>query len=161
MKIFRSFSSDETKRFGYDIAQSLIVDRSARNARALVVALRGDLGAGKTTFTQGFFRGLGIKRNPTSPTFVIMRRYKVRAKHFKNIYHFDAYRLKKAEDLAVLEFENVLSDPRNVVLIEWPERIEKAIPKRAIRLDFSYGKKENERIIKVRSGFLGILQEKK
>jgi len=153
MKIFRSFSSDETKRFGRDIAQSLIVDRSARSARALVVALRGDLGAGKTTFTQGFFQGLGIKRNPTSPTFVIMRHYKVRAKRFKNIYHFDAYRLRKIEDLAVLEFENILSNPGNIVLIEWPEKIEKAIPKKTMRLDFSYGKKENERIIKIRSGF--------
>ena len=87
--------------------------------------MRGDLGAGKTTFTQGFFRGLGIKRNPISPTFVIMRRYAVPRKHFKNIYHFDAYRLKRTEDLAVLGFDDVLSDAKNIVLIEWPERVGK------------------------------------
>jgi tRNA threonylcarbamoyladenosine biosynthesis protein TsaE len=161
MKIFRSFSSDETKRLGRDVAKSLITDRSAYVIHALVITLRGDLGAGKTTFTQGFFRGLGIKRNPTSPTFVIMRHYKVRAKRFRDIYHFDAYRLKKVEDLAVLKFEDILSDPGNMVLIEWPERIKEAIPKKAIRLDFSYGKKENERIIKMKSGLPEVLQAKK
>ena len=76
--------------------------------KALVIALRGDLGAGKTTFTQGFFRGLGIKRNPISPTFVIMRRYALHAEGFRNVYHFDAYRLKKEEDMEVL---GVRKDP--------------------------------------------------
>lgn len=152
-KTLRSFSSEETKAFGNEIAESLIAQRAVSGTGALVVALRGDLGAGKTTFTQGFFRGFGIKRNPVSPTFVIMRRYAVRSKHFKNIYHFDAYRLKKAEDLAVLEFDHILADAHNVVLIEWPEKIAEAIPRCAVRLDFSYGKKENERMIKVGAGF--------
>jgi tRNA threonylcarbamoyladenosine biosynthesis protein TsaE len=159
MKIFHSFSSEETKRFGKEIAESAIdkLNNPARMKTALVIALRGDLGAGKTTFTQGFFRGLGMKKNPVSPTFVIMRRYKIPGlkpkvkSRFTDIYHFDAYRLKKAEDAEVLELGKILSDPGNIILIEWPEKIEGVLPRGVIRLDFVYGKKENERIIKLGS----------
>jgi tRNA threonylcarbamoyladenosine biosynthesis protein TsaE len=157
MKVFHSFSSEETKTFGAEMAESLIAHRSAQSARALVIALRGDLGAGKTTFTQGFFRGLGIRRNPISPTFVIMRRYKVPAdrksqvaSRIIDIYHFDAYRLKKAEDAAVLEIDQILADPKNIILIEWPEQIKKILPKDAVWLEFEYGQKENERVIKIK-----------
>jgi tRNA threonylcarbamoyladenosine biosynthesis protein TsaE len=146
--MFRSYSSEETKILGAEIAKKI----SKRKEGALVIALRGDLGAGKTTFVQGFFRGLGIKRNPISPTFVIMRRYKIFTRRFADIYHFDAYRLKKAEDIAVLEFEKILSNPKNIVLIEWPEKIEEALPRGTMRLDFIHGKKENERVIKIKPG---------
>ena len=165
MKIFHSFSSEETKAFGAEIAKSLIAppssrlrrasDRSTSNTGALVIALRGDLGTGKTTFTQGFFRGLGMKRNPISPTFVIMRRYKVPSRKpkvrscFTDIYHFDAYRLKKEEDVEVLEFGKIMSDPKNIVLVEWPEKIKGVLPRGTMRLDFIHGKKENERTIKM------------
>ena len=82
-----------------------------------------------------------------------MRRYGIEKRKskkgncFKNIYHFDAYRLKKAEDMEVLEFGDVIADPSNIVLLEWPERIREALPKTAIWLKFEYGKKENERKI--------------
>jgi tRNA threonylcarbamoyladenosine biosynthesis protein TsaE len=148
------------------MAESLIAHRLAQSARALVIALRGDLGAGKTTFTQGFFRGLGIKRNPISPTFVIMRRYRVAkrpafarasagkklqiANCFTDIYHFDAYRLKKIEDVAVLEIDRILADPKNIILIEWPERIKKILPRGAVWFEFKYGKQENERMIRMK-----------
>lgn len=156
MKTVRSFSFEETKMFGAEIARALIADRRTRSTGALVIALRGDLGAGKTTFTQGFFRGLGIKRNPISPTFVIMRRYnmprrtpKVKSR-FTNVYHFDAYRLKKEEDVEVLEFGKIMSDPKNIILVEWPEKIQGIFPRDTVRLDFFHGKKENERIIKIK-----------
>jgi len=130
---------------------------TSQKKHAVVIALRGDLGAGKTTFTQGFFRGLGVQRNPVSPTFVIMRRYKVPSRmsnverHVTDVYHFDAYRLKKAEDVAVLEFGSILSNPRNIIIVEWPERIRKVLPKQTIWLEFRYGKKENERTIRAGS----------
>lgn len=131
------------------MAQSLIAHHSGRCVHALVLALRGDLGAGKTTFTQGFFRGLGIKQNPISPTFVIMRRYVLRNSEFRNVYHLDAYRLKKEEDMEVLEFGKILADPKNIILIEWPEKIQGVLPRGTVRLDFIHEKKENERMIKV------------
>lgn len=156
MKTVHSFSSEETKALGTEIAGSLAARRGS-GGRACVVALWGDLGAGKTTFTQGMFRGLGVKRRPISPTFVIMRRYKVPARRlssaerrFTDIYHFDAYRLKKEEDAAVLGFEKILADPKNIVLVEWPEMIKGVLPSGAAQIDFRYGKKENERIIKIK-----------
>jgi tRNA threonylcarbamoyladenosine biosynthesis protein TsaE len=154
MKAFHSFSSEETKRFGGEIAESLLGNENRRTKAATVIALRGDLGAGKTTFTQGFFRGLGIRRSPTSPTFVLMRRYAMRRAGFLNVYHIDAYRLSGAAATDALDMDAVLKEPRNIVLVEWPEKIEDILPRGTMRLDFAYGKKENERIIKMRSGFL-------
>ncbi len=153
MKTFQGFSSEETKRFGKEIAESLLSDKDRKTRMAMVITLRGDLGAGKTTFTQGFFRGLGIRRSPTSPTFVLMRRYAMRRAGFSNVYHIDAYRLSGAAATDALDMDAVLKDPRNIVLVEWPEKIEDILPRDAMRLEFAYGKKENERIIKIKSGF--------
>lgn len=157
MKIFRSYSSAETKQFGFDLAQRVAgVELSdSHDHAALVIALQGDLGAGKTTFTQGFARGLGIRRRATSPTFVIMRRFAlpVSAKHkehFKTLYHIDAYRLKKPDALKHLDFKEILADPTAIVLIEWPERVKGSLPRKAIWLKFQHGKKENERIIRTK-----------
>lgn len=121
-------------------------------------ALQGDLGAGKTTFTQGFLKGLGSKKRATSPTFVLMRRHALGGargaargarEKFKNIFHIDAYRLKKPEHLAALELDVILNEPGNIVLIEWPEQAKKFLPKDAVWIKFKYGKKENERTITV------------
>lgn len=158
MKIYQSFSSEKTKEIGNLLAQKIINSRVAKpqTRNAVMLALQGELGAGKTTFTQGFFQGLGIKRRAVSPTFVIMRRYKIPAgtkqgtDRLTNVYHMDAYRLKKAEDLAVLEFDAILSNPKNLVLIEWPERIKEILPKNAIWLKFQHGEKENERKIQIK-----------
>lgn len=67
-----------------------------------------------------------------------------------NVYHIDAYRLKKPEHLAVLKFDEILGEPRNVVLIEWPEQAKDLLPKNALWLKFTYGKKENERTITIK-----------
>lgn len=146
MKTFRSFSPEETKQFGHAMAESLVRERGKK---AIIIALRGDLGAGKTTFTQGFFRGLGIRRNPISPTFVLMRRYPYRRHGFSDIYHIDAYRLSGTVAAAAIEMDTILKDPKNIVLVEWPEKVEDILPRGAVRLDFIHGKKENERTIKI------------
>jgi len=125
-----------------------IAESEPRNKNATAVALQGDLGAGKTTFTQGFLRGLGIKRRAVSPTFIIMRRYKISNSQFKNLYHFDAYRLKQASDLEALEFKMIMANLENIILIEWPERIKEILPKHAKWIKFAHGKKENERVIR-------------
>ena len=160
MKTFQSYSSRETKEFGAALAKKIIASQEAlrartrvASARAIVVALQGDLGAGKTTFTQGFARGLGLKRRMASPTFIIMRRFAIprSAKNptpkFKNIYHIDAYRLKKLDSLEVLGLKEILPDPKNILLIEWPEKIKKILPKETVWIKFRHGKKENERVI--------------
>jgi tRNA threonylcarbamoyladenosine biosynthesis protein TsaE len=126
--------------------------RKSVQKRALVIALQGDLGAGKTTFVQGFLKGLGIKKRATSPTFIIMRRYKIPrtlAVRRSHLHHMDAYRLRKPEDVSSLGFKEILADRQNIILIEWPENIKGALPRRTRRIQFKYGKKENERIIKI------------
>jgi tRNA threonylcarbamoyladenosine biosynthesis protein TsaE len=141
--IYQTFSSEETKKLGADVARAL------KGGHA-VFALQGELGAGKTTFVQGFVKGLGSKKHVTSPTFVLMRRHGLSGKRFSNIFHIDAYRLKNPEHLKALELDVILKDPRNVVLIEWPEQAKKMLPKDATWIKFKYGKKENERIIVVK-----------
>lgn len=114
---------------------------------ARVVALVGDLGAGKTAFTQGFAKALGIKRHLPSPTFLIFRSYKLEVSGYKFLYHADVYRLDDASELGVIDFDKVLADSQNIVLIEWADKIKEILPKDTIWLNFSHGAKETERII--------------
>ena len=153
--MYRSSSSEETKKLGYDIARTLTRDDAVNKKCATVFALQGDLGAGKTTFVQGFLKGLGSKKRATSPTFVLMRRHALRArragsqKKFKTVFHIDAYRLKKPEHVAALTLDVILNEPSNILLIEWPERAKKFLPKNMTWIKFKYGKKENERIVAI------------
>jgi len=102
---------------------------------------------------QGFFKGLGMKKRASSPTFVIMRRYALPRvcahKGLANVFHADAYRLKGAKHFAAIGFKEILADPRNVALIEWAERIKNILPKDAVWLAFRHGKHENERHIMI------------
>lgn len=140
---------------GYDIAHTLARNGATEKNAATVFALQGDLGAGKTTFVQGFLKGLGSKKRATSPTFVLMRRHALRAgragsqKKFKNVFHIDAYRLKKPEHVAVLTLDVVLNKPDNILLIEWPEQVKKFLPKNRTWIKFKYGGKENKRTITI------------
>jgi len=145
MKTYKSFSSEETRKFGEAMAKDLLVAK--HTGRARIFALKGDLGAGKTTFTQGLIKGLGSKRRATSPTFVIMRRHALKNARHKNIFHIDAYRLATAEHLAVLGFKEIAADAKNIIVIEWPERAKKILPKHTTWIEFRHGKKENERTI--------------
>lgn len=138
-------SAEQTQKIGKDIARKIIAD--GKKSKAVVVGLKGDLGGGKTTFTQGFAKGLGIKDKILSPTFVILKRFQIKSKQFKNFYHIDCYRLKDEKDLLELGFEEVISDPENIVLIEWPEKIKKILPKDTIIIEFDFID-ENKRKIK-------------
>lgn len=116
-------------------------------ARATLLALSGDLGAGKTTFVQGIAQALGVEEQVTSPTFVIMKIYPVGKPvasngaddlFFKHLVHMDAYRLKGKEHLRVLGWEALLADPGNLICIEWPEKIHDGIPADAVGIRFRY-----------------------
>lgn len=145
MTTYKSFSSIETKKLGARLAREVLKQKPKKEA--LVLGLDGNLGAGKTTFTQGFVGGLGVKSRVLSPTFIMMRRFAIKKRHFKNLYHVDCYRVKKPEELSVLGLRELFKDPQNIVLIEWPDRIKKLLPGRAMKINFNYGKKENERTI--------------
>lgn len=106
-----------------------------------VFCLVGDLGAGKTLFTQGFAKGLGVAEKVTSPTFALMNQYRGRLV----VTHFDLYRLEREEELDEIGFYEFAEDERGVVLIEWADKFPDALPKPHIRLEIERGETEDER----------------
>ena len=115
---------------------------------ALVVGLYGDLGSGKTTFTQAVAKIFGITADVTSPTYVIEKIYDIKHDSFKKLIHIDAYRLDFAKELLALEWERTLSDSRNIIFIEWPERVLEALPENHAKIYFKF-LNENEREIEI------------
>ncbi len=103
------------------------------------VGLIGELGAGKTAFVKGVAKALRIKQRVNSPTFVLMRVYKV-AKHssIKHLVHVDAYRLHKAASLSAIGLDDYIEDPSSLVLIEWADRVKAIMPKKAIVIRFKH-----------------------
>lgn len=110
---------------------------SENKSGASILALYGDLGAGKTTFTQTLGEILGIKEDITSPTFVIMKRYQTANESFRSLIHIDAYRLNSPEELSVLGFQDWLNEERALVVIEWADKVESLLPPTTTRLQFT------------------------
>ena len=118
--------------------------------KAAIVALRGELGAGKTTFMQALARELGILEPVQSPTYVLMKSYPISFERFTTLVHIDAYRLENPEEFAALNPSIFLDDPRALVCIEWPERLGNTLPQPDITLEFSGdGLPPGERQVKV------------
>ena len=169
------FAGEVATRKAGEILGELLREQPA-GRRAFVLALEGELGAGKTTFIRGLAKGLGIRENITSPSFLIARRYRFSslrgAEHSKSlsarrrgnltgllrgvypepsrgarndgeervIWHFDFYRFNRVvtrRDLALLNFPEILQDPRNIVAIEWAERVEGFLPREKLTLRFN------------------------
>ena len=119
----------------------------AKNYKGGVIALIGDLGAGKTTFTQGFAEGLGIKDKIISPTFVLMRQHPV-PNSKKVLYHIDLYRLEGEINIRELGISELIDDTEAIVLIEWAEKIEQKLPDNTLKINFRKAE-EDLRIIEV------------
>ena len=119
-----------------------------KNKQATVIALRGDLGSGKTTLTQEIAKILGIKDNIISPTFVIMKNYELKNKKFEKLTHIDAYRLEKDSELLKLGWNEIISNPKNLIILEWPEKVPGCVPKNIIFVDL-YHKDDQTRTIKL------------
>ena len=118
-----------------------------KHGSAAVFALYGDLGAGKTTFTQVVGEILGISEAITSPTFVIMKRYETTHDIFHNLIHIDAYRLQSIEELTVLGFEDWLHEENTLIVIEWADKVESLLPESAVKLRFTL--QNDERILEL------------
>ncbi len=110
--------------------------------RATVLALHGDLGAGKTTFTQTLAATLGVAEAVTSPTFVIMKGYELSGQPFDQLIHIDAYRVEQSDELCVLGFAELLQRPRTLVVIEWAEKVADLLPDSTIDLTFAINNEE-------------------
>lgn len=142
-KIFTTKSAEETRDLGKKIATSL--------KGGEVLCLYGNLGAGKTTFTQGLAEGLGIKKKITSPTFILMRQYLTRNTSTRNtltLFHLDCYRLTGVKDAACLGLEEIFNDPHNIICIEWAERIKNLLPPKRTDIFFK-NTGEDKREIKI------------
>jgi tRNA threonylcarbamoyladenosine biosynthesis protein TsaE len=116
---------------------------------AMVIALRGNLGSGKTTFTKCFARHLGVEQVVASPTFVIERVYPIAYEGFNLFVHIDAYRMKHAADLLAIGWNDLVAEPTTIVCIEWPELVSPLADNPTVQLVFEYGENENERIIQL------------
>ncbi len=126
-----------------------------------IVCLSGELGSGKTTFSQGVLKGLGAKGPYTSPTFVVMKQYRVmqtppppppltkggnkKGGGIQNIYHFDIYRVG-VKDILDLGWDEITANKSNIIIVEWAERIKSIIPKNAIWMKFEHLGKNRRKI---------------
>lgn len=124
-----------------------MLKKHPKNGKALVVGLSGDLGAGKTTFVQSIAKHLNIKNKITSPTFVIIKKYKIKnLKGYEFLFHLDAYRLKNEKELYYLGWEDIIKNKEHLVFIEWPENVPKAIPPRTRCIHISHAENEHRKI---------------
>ncbi|MBI2466032.1 MAG: tRNA (adenosine(37)-N6)-threonylcarbamoyltransferase complex ATPase subunit type 1 TsaE [Candidatus Sungbacteria bacterium] len=128
------------------LARDLAVEITTKGNPS-VIALYGELGSGKTTFVQFLAKALKIKEKILSPTFVIIKNFA--CGDGRCLVHIDAYRLKSAKDLLALGLQDILRNKENIVVIEWPEKVEKYLPKDTIRVFLEVsGKNERKVIIK-------------
>lgn len=116
MRTVISKSPQETSELGKKLA-----------GKAKIICLYGDLGSGKTTFVQGFAKGLGIVSRLLSPTFIIVRRYEI-PKSGLFFYHIDLYRIQRKEDIEGLGLGEILRDPSAIIIIEWAEKLKDFLP---------------------------------
>ncbi len=130
-------NSVEMEKLAQEFAKNLEPNKEG----ATVVGLYGDLGAGKTFFTQSVARFFGIEDTIVSPTFVIEKIYEIKDQKFTHLIHIDAYRLESSNELLMLGWQKIISDSNNLILIEWPERVGDIMPKHT---KISIKHKENE-----------------
>lgn len=112
----------------HKIADEFVAGLSPRKDIAVVVGLSGNLGAGKTAFTQCIAKSLWVDDTVTSPTYVIEKIYDLKNQKFAHLIHIDAYRLESSLELLSLGWQKIISDPKNLILIEWPEKVKDIMP---------------------------------
>jgi tRNA threonylcarbamoyladenosine biosynthesis protein TsaE len=160
---FLSKNVEETAEIARKFANSLEDDNKGKTM-ATIVGLYGELGSGKTTFMKYLAGALGVKEEIKSPTFVIMRKYHLTPRlrvalsftkeredtlvpgEVVNLIHIDAYRIEKAEEILNLGWQEIIKDPKNLICIEWPEKIAEIMPAH-IMLKFEHVQIENQRKI--------------
>lgn len=141
--IYKSSSPEQTQK----IAQKLAL----KYQKGGVFALIGPLGSGKTTFTQGFAKSLGITQRLISPTFIIMKQYGLPENKKGKFYHLDLYRLDTQVQMEELGIKEIFENPHNIILIEWAEKLGKLLPPKTIKVEFKLLAK-NQREIKITAG---------
>lgn len=135
-----SKSAEETQDVAQALAKTLIGGD--------VLTFTGDLGYGKTTFIQGLAVGLGITRRIISPTFMIVRNYRIKnhESRIKNFYHIDLYRVESSEEIKKLGIDEILKDTSAIVAIEWGEKFGDLLPKSRIDIAIEYVNEKERKI---------------
>ena len=142
---------NQTKKLGEVLGKE--ISKTQLKNQALVLGLKGDLGGGKTTFLQGLALGLKIKEKILSPTFVILKKFEIKNIHyprtekFKYFYHLDCYRIQKLKEILNLDFKKIVSNPKNIVAVEWADKIRKIMPKNTIWIEFEFVDIKKRKII--------------
>lgn len=139
-KEYTTAGEEQTEALGVRLGQLL--------QPGAVIAYTGDLGAGKTAFTRGLARGLGIPDRVTSPTFTIVNEYEGGR---LPLFHFDMYRLGSSDELFDIGWEDYLARG-GVCAVEWSEQVSGAVPEDAVLVDIARGEGENDRIITIKGG---------
>lgn len=145
----------EMEKFAQSVVNKL--PRSQAPGKAVIFALYGDLGSGKTTFTKSFISAFGVKQTVTSPTFVIEKIYKLPVSfknengdmvqnNFKYIIHIDAYRLSSGEEMKELGWDEIINNSENIILIEWPEKISDILPNGIYNIYFRFIDEEKREV---------------
>jgi len=148
---------EETAKIASEFGATLEVG----GEEATVVGLYGELGAGKTTFMKYLAESFGITETVQSPTFVIMKVYKLKSAsekaqdntfklfNFQTLFHIDAYRIEKEEEMLSLGWQEIVADPKNLICVEWPERIIGIMPLRHTKINFAHAEDESVRKIEI------------
>ena len=137
MSVTTTRSEEETREFGKAFAAKLVPGS--------VVAIYGDLGAGKTRLVQGICQGLGIPGHVASPTFTIVHEYRGKT---ATVFHFDFYRIRSLEEVAELGFEEYIRTD-TICLLEWAEKVKPLLPVRRYDVTLALGKDSSERQITI------------
>lgn len=132
-KEIKSNSEQETEDFAAQLARSL--------KPGCVVALHGDLGAGKTVFSRGFARGLNVIEPVSSPTYTIIQEYPLAAGNW--FFHLDLYRIDTPQAALAFGVDEYLEAPGAYIIIEWPERVETLLPAHTIRINIEHDGEES------------------
>ena len=138
-----SQSAQDTQAIATELAHTVRAEMP--RALATVIALRGELGAGKTTFTQGFAKALGIAQQPKSPTFLLAKQYAIPGTTY-SLWHLDCYRLQSHKDLATINLHTIFDDSNNIILIEWPEKVGDGLPRDRIEVHFEHAGEDKRNI---------------
>jgi len=134
-----SESPEETQKIACFFVQAVLkgyLINFFKNNSSLAISLEGELGSGKTEFLKGAAKTLRLKEKIFSPTFVIMKSFSLKTKSFESLWHIDCYRLKKIKEMEELGFKNIVKNKKNLVFVEWGDKIKKILPKNHLTIKF-------------------------
>jgi tRNA threonylcarbamoyladenosine biosynthesis protein TsaE len=143
LEIERTISKDELEALAQEVIE---LCRVGAETGAAVIALHGDLGAGKTTFVQSLGNVLGVTEQITSPTFTIMKGYETVSQDFEHLVHMDAYRIEELSELGPLRFADILATPKTLFCIEWAEKISEALPAEVLNISLTVASEDTRNV---------------